>query len=138
MHPALLRTWAPLRAHIVHDNALGEERLEIVILRIATRLGSNYEWTHHVYRASKLGLDADRIASIAGDPSEMAGEDRLVVHAVDALVDDTKLGPALLAELAGLVGTEGVLDLMATVGFYKVLGCIAETFDVQPTELPGG
>lgn len=134
-HPALLEHWAPLRRHVVLENALGEERLEIVILRVATRLGSHYEWTHHVARATRLGLDADRIRSVAGDPSDMTGEDGLLAEAVDAVIDRTRLDDALLERLTGLVGTAGVLDLMATVGFYKTLGAIAETFGIVPDEI---
>ncbi len=37
--PDLLAAWAPLRAHVVTGSALGPERLEIVVLRTAARLG---------------------------------------------------------------------------------------------------
>lgn len=125
-HPALLRAWAPLRQHVVKETTLGPERSEVVILRTAHRFGSAYEWGHHVSRARKLGFSDERISALRGLP---VGEDGLIVRAVDGLLDDRKLSPDLEADLASAVGHEGVLDLIATVGFYSVLGYILMTYD---------
>lgn len=133
-NPDLLASWSDLRAHVVTENSLGPERLEIVILRVASRLGSDYEWSHHVSRSRTLGMSDERIFSIAGDPSAMEVEDALIAQAVDDLLDASKLEHERLAALVALVGRTGVLDMMATVGFYKTLGCIAETFDLPLDE----
>jgi 4-carboxymuconolactone decarboxylase len=125
-HPPLLRAWAPLRQHLVKNSALGPVRAEIVILRAAHRMGSSYEWAHHISRSRALGMDDARIAAIAGRPE---GEDGLLVRAVDALLDLRHLPDEIEAELAGAVGREGVLDLIAIVGFYSVLGYILMTYD---------
>lgn len=125
-HPALLRAWAPLRQHIVKDSALGPVRSEVVILRAAHRMGSPYEWAHHVSRARVLGMSDRRIAALRGMPE---GEDGLIARAVDALLDDKRLSPALEAELAAALGRQAVFDLMTTVGFYSVLGYLLMTYD---------
>ncbi|WP_198666119.1 carboxymuconolactone decarboxylase family protein [Tropicimonas sp. IMCC34043] len=124
-NPALLRAWAPLRQHVVKDSQLGPVRSEVVILRTGLRLGSEYEWAHHVSRARALGLKDDRIAAIAGMPD---GEDGLIVRAVDALIDDKHLSLEQEAELAAVIGREAVIDLIATVGFYSVLGYLLRTY----------
>ena len=87
-HPALLKAWAPLRQHIVRDSALGTERSELVILRAAHRIGSAYEWAHHVSRARALGISDMRILAMRGTPE---GEDGLIAQAVDALFDGFRL-----------------------------------------------
>lgn len=125
-HPLLLRAWAPLRQHIVKDTALGLERSEVVILRTGHRLGSAYEWAHHVSRARALGFSDARISAIAAMPE---GEDGLLVRAVDALFDAHRIPAHLEAELAQTIGREAVFDLIATVGFYFVLGGILQTYD---------
>lgn len=125
-HPALLRAWAPLRQHVVKDSTLGPERSEVVILRAAHRMGSAYEWAHHVSRARALGFADSRIAALRGQPE---GEDGLIVRAVDALFDQRRLPPDLEAALAAAIGRQGVFDLIATVGFYSVLGNILMTYD---------
>jgi alkylhydroperoxidase family enzyme len=125
-HPALLQAWAPLRQHIVKDSALGPERSEVVILRSAHRMGSAYEWAHHVSRARSLGFSDDRIGAMRGMPE---GEDGLIVRAVDALFDQRRLPADLEAALSGALGREAVFDLIATVGFYSVLGYILMTYE---------
>lgn len=126
-HPALLRAWAPLRQHVVKDTALGPVRSEIVILRVGVRLGSAYEWAHHVSRARALGMSDDRIAAVREMPE---GEDGLLVRAVDAIFDHHHLPEALERDLSGAIGREAVFDLIATVGFYAVLGAILLTYKV--------
>lgn len=131
-HPELLKAWAPLRQHVVKDSALGAERSEVVILRAAHRMGSPYEWSHHVSRARALGMSDARIAAIRGMPE---GEDGLIVRAVDALFDQRRLSAGLEAELAGAIGRKAVFDLIATVGFYSVLGYILMTYET-PIDAP--
>jgi alkylhydroperoxidase family enzyme len=128
-HPALLRAWAGLRQHVVRDSALGAERSEVVILRTGHRLGAPYEWDHHVVRARALGMADARIATLAGQIEGMAAEDAVLVASVDALIDRHRLSAAEHEPLAALVGTAGVFDLIATVGFYTTLGCILRSFD---------
>ncbi|RWE19788.1 carboxymuconolactone decarboxylase family protein [Mesorhizobium sp. M00.F.Ca.ET.217.01.1.1] len=125
-HPALLKAWAPLRQHIVKDSALGEVRSELVILRAAYRMGSHYEWTHHVSRARALGIADARIRAMRNSPD---GEDGLIVSAVDALFDRGHLPPEIECAVAEVVGQQAVFDLMVTVGFYSILGFILRTYE---------
>ena len=124
-NPALLKAWAPIRQHIVKDSTLGPIRSEIVILRSAHRMGSTYEWAHHVSRARALGISDKRIRDICGTPD---GEDGLIARAVDALFDLSRLPPDVETELAALMGRQAVFDLIATVGFYSILGYIVMTY----------
>lgn len=125
-HPDLLRAWSALRQHVVVDTALGAKRSEVVILRTAHRFGSDYEWAHHVSRARKLGFSDQRISAIRSLPS---GEDGLIVNAVDALLDSHALPSSLEAELSKAMGRAAVFDLIATVGFYSVLGYLLKTYE---------
>ncbi|MFC0810291.1 carboxymuconolactone decarboxylase family protein [Ensifer sp. P24N7] len=124
-HPALLKAWAPLRQHVVKDSALGPVRSELVILRAAHRMDSAYEWVHHVSRARGLGISDARIRAMRGMPD---GEDGLIARAVDALIDSFRLPSDIEGALSVAVGREGVFDLMATVGFYSILGYILMTY----------
>lgn len=130
-HPALLRAWTALRQHIVVDTTLGQDRSEIAILRAATRTASPYEWSHHVLRARKLGIADARIILLRGTPANMAQEDATIAVAVDELIDTARLTPGTLQALSDLVGDKGVLDLMATVGFYATLAFMLNSFETE-------
>ena len=125
-HPDLLSAWAPLRQHVVKESALGPELTEVVILRAGLRMGSAYEWAHHVSRALALGFSEHRINAIRGNPE---GIDGLIVNAVDALFDQRMLGQEQEAALAEAIGRTAVIDLIAMVGFYSVLGYLLNTYD---------
>lgn len=128
-HPALVRAWADLRQHVVLDSTLGPARSEVVILRAAMRLNSGYEWAHHVSRARALGFDDARIAALRGPLEGMGAEDAPLARAVDEAMADARLSPETLGALTAEVGTQGVLDVFATVGFYSTLALIVNTFD---------
>ena len=121
-HPGLLRAWTDLRMHIVRDTALGRQRAEVVILRLASRLRCHYEWGQHVIRGLDTGLSEAQIVSLRGSVEDMAPEDALLAGAVDSLLDDARLSPDQIDALEMLVGRDGLLDLMATVGMYLTLG----------------
>lgn len=129
-HPALLRAWAPLREHIVNQTTLGPELSEVVILRTGHRLGSAYEWQQHIERARQRGLTDARIASIAGSPEAMSPLDAALAIAVDDLFGQNRLSDASVARLTDALGKKALFDLIATVGFYAVLGYTLNTFDV--------
>lgn len=123
-HPELLTAWAPLRQHVVLDNVLGAQLSEVVILRTGVRLGSPYEWGHHVSRARACGMEDARIASIKGAPAGMAPTDALLARAVDELFDDKRMSDASQSAIAAELGRKAIFDVIATVGFYSTLGYI--------------
>lgn len=125
--PALLNAWADLREHVVRQNALGQELVEVVILRTGVRLGSSYEWQQHISRARKVGFDDARIGSIRGTPDDMAPVDGLLAKAVDELFDDKQLSAQTAGTIVEQFGKEAMFDVMATVGFYSTLGFILNT-----------
>lgn len=134
-HPALLAAWAGLREHIVNKTALGPELSEVVILRTGFRLGSDYEWSHHVVRARAKGFSDDRIRSLAGSLDAMEPLDALLAGAVDELLENHSLSEAQVADLGRALGKEAVFDLVATVGFYSVLAYTLNSFSV-PLDAP--
>lgn len=128
-HPALLRAWGQLREHVVNRSALGRQYSEVVILRTGLRLGSSYEWRQHVVRARKLGMSDARISSLCGPTRDMAEDDATLARAVDEAFETHRLSEASIAALTALVGKDGMLDLLATVGFYSTLGLLLNSFE---------
>lgn len=133
-HPGLLRAWADLRDHIVNCTALGPQRAEVVILRSAYRLGSDYEWSQHILRARGHELPDWRISALRGPIADLSGEDGVLAGAVDDLLTDARLSADTKTALARMVGPKGILDLMATVGFYSTLGFILNSFQTPQDE----
>lgn len=132
--PALLAAWQDLRAHIVTQSALAEAELEVVILRTGLRRDAKYELAHHIVRSRKAGLSDARITSILGEPAGMVESDAVLARAVDALCRDNAVPPDIQESVSALYGTDGLLDLIATVGFYTTLAFIVKSFDTPVDE----
>lgn len=130
-HPALLRSWANFRNHVVLQSRLGAEMSEVVILRAGLNLGSDYEWAHHVYRSRKLGLSDAFIQSVSGDGTDLAPEVALLMRATDQLFAHKRLLPKTQSALLEAFGKEAMLDVMATVAHYSLLGFILNSFAVK-------
>lgn len=133
-HPALLRAWSSLRAHVVQNSALTPEQREIVILRASVNLDADYEWRMHLLRGLDIGMSQSRIDALRGNPEDLPADDAVLCVAVDELVRETRLEDETVMALANLVDTEGVLDLMATVGFYTTLAMLLKTFNTPLDE----
>ncbi len=128
-HPALLKAWSDLREHVVNQTSLGAEFSEVVILRTGVRLESSYEWYQHIVRGRKSGLTDDRIACLNGPLKDIRGKDVLLAKAVDQLFDQRQLSTEVCQELVAEIGKQGVMDLIATVGFYTTLGFMLNSFE---------
>jgi alkylhydroperoxidase family enzyme len=128
-HPELLLAWKDFRNHLIERSRLTQAQSEIVILRTGHRHGSRYEWVHHVLRGLDAGLDPSRIENVM-HPEGASAEDAILIEAVDSLVDQSKLSPSLRDKLVHLLGLDGTMDLVATVGMYTTLAFIIETFAV--------
>lgn len=129
-HPDLMKAWAPLREHVVRKRAMSDQQSEVVILRTGHNLNAPYEWAHHVSRGRAVGMDDARISSLAGPLDDMSDKDRILAMAVDELMKNTRLQTKTRIDLIKEIGAEGMFDLMATVGFYSVLGFIVNSLDV--------
>lgn len=130
-NPALLRAWATLRQHVVIDSALTEQQKEMVILRTGHRWRSRYEWAHHVYRGSKVGLSDFRIARAAMEPDDWGAiddEDVALLRATDALLVDGRLSAALQTRLGQFLSDAAIIDIMATIGMYTTLAFLVNSF----------
>lgn len=130
-HPDLLRAWQKFRNHVVINTTLGAELSEVVILRSGLNLGSAYEWAHHVYRSRKLGMSDARILAISGNGQDLTAQDALLIRATDQLFAHKRLLPKTQAALVENFGTAAMLDLMATVAHYAMLGFMLNSFDVE-------
>lgn len=130
-HPRLLRSWQDFRNHVVIDTRLGAELSEVVILRSGLNLGSAYEWAHHVHRSRKLGMSDARILAVSGDGQGLDAQDALLIRATDQLFAHKRLLPKTQTALVAALGKEAMLDLMATVAHYSMLGFMLNSFDVD-------
>jgi alkylhydroperoxidase family enzyme len=103
---------------------------EIVIDRTCARHRCEYEWGVHVaFFAEAAGLSADQVTSLthgsSDDPCWTKTRDRLLVAAVDSLIDNATFDDDLYTRLKAVFDDGQLLDLMMLCGWYHAISFVA-------------
>ena len=103
---------------------------EIVIDRTCARCGCEYEWGVHVaFFADRVALSGAQVASLThGDATDGCWtdeRDRVLIEAVDALHDTSRIEDALWERLAALFADDELLDLLMLCGWYHAVSFTA-------------
>jgi len=132
-NPTLLEAWWNFRNYSVTGGGLGKRLGELIILRVAIHMQAWYEWGSHVERALACGIREDEIARINRKVPDTDWLDKecLLLIAVDALVEDRQLSPALLAELKPHFSDAELMDMMAIQGMYLILACMIRSWGLE-------
>ncbi len=132
-HPDLLRRWLVFAAHVLSKNTLTARDRELLILRTGWNCRSRYEWGQHVLIARECGIGDDEIDRVTIGPAapEWSSYDRLLLTAADELHTTSSLTDATWAALGEHLGTEQVLDLVATVGNYHLVAMFLNATRVE-------
>ncbi|NNC93290.1 MAG: carboxymuconolactone decarboxylase family protein [Acidimicrobiia bacterium] len=124
-NPELLAAWAPLRDHITAGGSLVPRHRELVILRLAHRARSEYEWHHHAIRGQAAGLSETEVAAVRDvSTGEWTAIDAALLAATDELFDTRSISSPTWAVLAAELSQQQLLDVVVTVGVYMTLAMV--------------
>src|SRR5438034_147439 len=107
---------------------------ELAILATARAMDCRYEWAAHVPLAKKAGVRAEAIAAIRARQvhgSLTPAEAEIVAYAA-GLLGAHRVEGGLFEGLRKRLGPGGMVELTATVGYYAMIACTLNAFDVQP------
>jgi len=132
-HPALTRAFNTFNGHILFATTLSPRQRELLVLRVAARRDSAYEWAQHLVLGADAGLTDDEIAAIAADPDahDFAPLDRALLAAVDELLDEATLHELTWSVLAAELDEQQLMDVVFTVGAYDLVAMAFRTFGVE-------
>jgi AhpD family alkylhydroperoxidase len=113
--PAMIGPTLRLGEAILTKGELDPKLRELVILRVARRTGSEYEWVQHEGIARMIGISDEEIAGAVDDQ-------RAELRLVDAVLDGGTPPAELVSEVEAAVGRAQLLELILTAGYYAMLG----------------
>lgn len=121
-----------LGAAIRYRTSLTDVRREMAILIVAATQDSSYEWFAHEPHARAAGLSGEVISAIAAgrEPRGLDSGDTIVYRATRSLVAEGDLNDATFSELCDELGTTGCVELVALVGYYRMLALALRVFRV--------
>ena len=118
----LFRAWLVYSGRLLLRGRLPRRDTELVILRVAARTGSGYEWRQHVRIGLGSGLTAEEVAAAATDDrAPLTSRQRTLLLATDELLDARALTDATWAALQTHLDQRGTIELCLLVGQYQGL-----------------
>jgi 4-carboxymuconolactone decarboxylase len=131
-HPALGQVYNLWGKHFLMANTLNTRQLEILVLRIAVKAKSAYEWHNHVGYAINAGMTLEEIAAIRDYPAGGAWseEEAALIQSVDDLMDAHRISDATWAALSKTLNRQQLMDLTFTIGHYVMTSWAISSFDV--------
>jgi alkylhydroperoxidase family enzyme len=138
-HPRLFRAWLRYSAHLMPFGLLPRPDTELVILRVAWRCRSAYEWQQHVPIALLVGLTPDEVAGVA-DPSPAGGfteRQRTLLAVSDELLARRELSDATWSAVQASLRDREAIELCLLIGHYQGLASTIGALGIQVEQGPG-
>ena len=99
---------------------------EIITLTTARILECQYIWTHHCGAAKEAGVRDEVIDAIreGGPPWRLLPKEGVFIQFTRELLADKQIRDATYSAVEHLLGQQGAVDLIITIGYYAML-CFA-------------
>jgi 4-carboxymuconolactone decarboxylase len=123
--PAIALPAGELGARIRFDSEMADAQRELVILTAATEHKCEFEWESHLPIAQEAGVRQQALEAIRrGSSADLTEEERTLVEFTQELCRTSTVADSTFRAAADLLGTTGVVELAATVGYYTFLGYV--------------
>ena len=132
-HPALAGPFLSYNAVLLNAPAVAPRLRELMILRVAWRTRSAYEWAQHVRIAQSCGITEAEIDAIAhgADPDAWSSLDADVLAATDQLLDGYRIDDDTWGRLAERLDERQLMEVAFIVGTYTCLAMAFNSFGLE-------
>jgi alkylhydroperoxidase family enzyme len=119
--------------HIRNDTTLSNWQLELLLVRIGVLGRSEYEWAVHSRAARRAGMEDADIERIVAGPGAAGIDpvDDALLRATDEMYRDDYISDETWAMLDDAFDTQQLLDVLTTIGGYRMFAMAINTFGVQ-------
>jgi 4-carboxymuconolactone decarboxylase len=112
---------------------------ELAVLATVREAGARYAWNRHELRGRELGTrpEAIEIVRAHGALDGLTDRERLIVEIAHAVLRTRGLPDDLFARGLAELGEQQLVELVALVGYYNLIGVVLCSFEVPaPDESP--
>jgi 4-carboxymuconolactone decarboxylase len=136
--PQLAQRTMHLGSHVRFESSLDRRLLELAALVAARELECKHEWAAHIGHAEKAGIPMETVRAIHDQrgAEHFTADDAQVVSFVREILRSHRVSEATFQALYGRLGEKRFVELAATVGYYAMLACTLNTFDVFTATAP--
>jgi alkylhydroperoxidase family enzyme len=131
-HPALIAAWAEFSKALRYDTRTSRALRELVILRGAQLMRSEYEWAQHLAMARKCGVREAQIKALAGwrASGEFDAREKAALAIAEA-VTEGGVSDAVYAEVSKQFGHAEYVELAMVAAFYAMVGRMLDAMRVE-------
>lgn len=130
-HPEMARLFLRFNGFLLQRGALPARLRELIILRVAHRHRSAFEWGQHVRLGGAVGVTEADVEALAAGNNGFDGADRLVLDAVDELIVDGKAQWPTWQRLVSELGEHAAMEAVFLVGTYTLTAMAFGTWGLQ-------
>ncbi|MEX2255739.1 MAG: carboxymuconolactone decarboxylase family protein [Acidimicrobiia bacterium] len=132
-HPGLAGPFLVYNAVLLNAPTLDPRWRELMILRVAWRTRSRYEWVQHVRVALSCGITPEEIEAVGeGSAAERwAPLEADLLAATDQLVDRYRIDDETWARLAAHLDERQLVEVAFVVGTYTCLAMAFNSFGIE-------
>ncbi len=132
-HPVLAGPFLAFNNVILRTPTLAPRHRELLVLRVAWRTRSKYEWIQHARLRERYDITLADVEAIArGEPLDSWSElERALVTAAGELIDDACISDATWATLAADFDERQLVEVVFTVGTYTLLAMAFNSFGME-------
>jgi AhpD family alkylhydroperoxidase len=126
--------WLHFAGRLMPGGRLPRRETELVILRVASVRGCDYELEHHVRLGKRAGVTADDVARVRTGSTADGWHDheRLLMQVTEELLATRDLSDATWDELRATYDERQVIELLLLVGHYDMLATTLMTLRLEP------
>ena len=126
--------WLHFAGRLMPGGKLPRRETELVILRVASVRGCDYEFEHHVRLGRRAGVTAADVERVrAGSAADgWTGQERLLMTVTEEVLETRDLSDATWSALRAAYDERTVIELLLLVGHYDMLATTLMTLRLQP------
>ncbi len=134
--PELAGRVGHLGAYVRFEGKLSDEDRELAILTTARAFDCAYEWAAHAPIAREVGVREDAIDVVADSLSveDLQARERVIVEYGRELFENHGVSDETFEAALEAFGESGITELTGTMGYYAMLACVLNAFEVFPPE----
>jgi 4-carboxymuconolactone decarboxylase len=125
---------AHLGTYLRFESRLFPAERELAILTTSREFDCDYEWSAHEPLARRAGVRDEAIGVIAsrGPLTRLTKNEAIIVRYGRELFRKRRVSDRTFEAAKARLGEQGVTELTATMGYYAMLACALNAFQVEP------
>jgi AhpD family alkylhydroperoxidase len=131
-HPQVIGAWNDFARTLRHESRTPRALRELLILRGAQLMRSDYEWAQHLKMARKAGVREAQIAALAAwkSSAEFDAQEKAALGLAEA-VTQGRVSDEVYAEAMRHFDHHDYVELSVTAAFYAMVGRMLDAMGVQ-------